>query len=334
MSVALRSLRKAFSRGVTSLGLLAALCPLTAAHALVSPSTIPFTEALTFSYNPNATGLGDNNACCDYINIIKSAPAEFATTSYSQSGAWGNVSGFSSADLATGQLRIQAGASVGDGSTAPSIQANAIFGDGFRAMTPGNQPFAWDGSSRARFTLNLSGTLESSRPLGVDSINADAFVILSILNKNTLDPNQPLINGPTAQQYFFWNIGNPDAEIYYTDQVGNHLLLTPTAHFSSVPSVLTADFTPGGDFDWVLLLGASGQIGQPGDRFNLDLSHTLDLSYAGPEGSVTSSVSNQFVNFNAPLPAVPEPQTWLMMVGGLGLVGSALRRRKAKAANN
>lgn len=331
-SVLPEALRKAFQRGVMSLGLMVALSPMMAAHATTASSTLPFNQALTFSYNGNATGLGTNNPCCDYVNVLQSAPAVLATTSYSQSGAWGEVGGFASADLATGQLKMRAFAEVGDGSVAPSMQANAIFGDGFRAMTPGNQPFTWDGSSRARFTLNLDGMLDSSRPLGGNSINADAFVILSILNKNTLDPNQPLINGPTAQKYFFWNIGNPDAEIYYTDQVGNHQLLTPTAHFSGIPSTLTADFTPGGDFDWVLLFGASGQIGQPGDRFDLDLSHTLTLSYAGPQGSVTNSISNQFVNFNAPVPAVPEPQTWLMMVGGLGVMTRVMCKRKAQSA--
>lgn len=32
----------------------------------------------------------------------------------------------------------------------------------------------------------------------------------------------------------------------------------------------------------------------------------------------------------APTPAVPEPATWAMMIGGFGLVGSALRRRAAQ----
>lgn len=31
-----------------------------------------------------------------------------------------------------------------------------------------------------------------------------------------------------------------------------------------------------------------------------------------------------------PVPSVPEPATWAMMIGGLGLAGAALRRRKAK----
>nr|WP_084192404.1 PEPxxWA-CTERM sorting domain-containing protein [Parasphingorhabdus marina] len=31
-------------------------------------------------------------------------------------------------------------------------------------------------------------------------------------------------------------------------------------------------------------------------------------------------------------PAVPEPATWAMMIGGFGLVGGAMRRRKKLTA--
>ena len=297
------------------------------AHASATTSTIPFTEALNFSFNPAATGIGGGDSCCDYLNVIKSGPATPAVSTYDKSGTWGSVTGFASADLATGQLKMRAGASVGDGSTAPSIQTNAIFGDGFRATTPGLQPFNWTSTSHSRFTLDLSGTLTSSHPLD-STFNADAFVILSILAKGTLDPNQPLVNGPTAQRYFFWNIGNPSTTIYYTDQ--NHVsqILTPTAQYSDIPPTITADFNPGGDFDWVLLLGASGQVSNPGDSFDFDLSHTLTLSYSGPNGSVTNSVSNQFTNFGPTLPdsVVPEPNSLLIVLGGLAGM-AALRRR-------
>ncbi len=32
--------------------------------------------------------------------------------------------------------------------------------------------------------------------------------------------------------------------------------------------------------------------------------------------------------FDTPLPAVPEPASWAMMVGGFGLIGGALRYRR------
>ena len=319
------AVRAIVAGGALALGSLDSAMPISTAHA----ATIPFTEALTFSYNPEATGIGFGSTCCDYVNVVNSGPASPATTTYSRSGAWGSVSGFGSANLATGQLKMQAGATIGDGSASPSIQANAIFGDGFRAATPGNQPFAWTAASRSRFTLNLSGSLNASHALDA-TFNPDAFVILSILNKDTLDPTKPLVNGPNARQYFFWNIGNPSTTIYYTDQNGNSQILTPTAQYSAIPSTITADFNPGGDFDWVLLLGASGQISDAGAFFNFDMSHTLNLDYAGPDGSVTTSVSSQFVNFAPTLPDsdVPEPGSLSILL--VGLAGMALMGRRRR----
>lgn len=317
---------RGLSLAVVSAALLGAFAASTAQAAVVI-GTQPFNEALSFSYNPLATGIGGGDPCCDYQNVIKAASAGAATNSYSQSGAWGSVNAYASADLATGQLKMRSAAASGDGSASPSSQSNAIFGDGFRAATSSGSAYTWLSSSRARFTLDLSGTMTSSRPLD-GTFNADAFVILSILQKDTLDPNQPLINGPTAQQYFFWNIGNPTATIYYTDQNHNSQVLTPTAQYADIPATITADFSPGGDFDWVLLFGASGQVSGT-DSFDFDLSHTLNLSFSGPDGSVMSAVSNQFANFGATLPdaaAVPEPGSAAIVL--IALAGLAATRRR------
>lgn len=292
-----------------------------------SAATIPFNEALTWSYNPDATGIGSGSTCCDYINIINAGPPAPASTTYDKSGAWGSVHGSAAADLATGQLRMRASASYGDGSAAPAMQVNAMFGDGFRTTTAGGQPFVWATGTTARFSIALDGVMDASRPLDSE-FNPDLFVILSILAPGTLDPSKPLINGPTAQQYFYWNIGNPDATIYYTDQDGNSQILTATEHFDSLPGTLTADFNIGSDFDWVLLLGASGQLysGDPGnpltsaDYFDFDLSHTLTMSYAGPADSVTRTISGQFGGFDQTTD-VPEPASALLLLGALAALG-------------
>ena len=311
---------------------LCALAPQAARAVATTPTGIPFTEALNFSYNPAATGSGYTNPCCDYLNTVRSAPASAATSNYAQSGAWGSVSGVASADLGTGQLKIRSTNAVGDGSVSPSIQTNAIFGDSFTARTAGGSPFAFTAASQAAFTLNLTGSLTSSAPL--PTIGGAAFVILSILQPGTVDPTKPLVNGPTSEQYFYWNIGNPTLKIYYNDLAGNHVLLTPTANLTTLPQTLTATFRPGGNFDWVLFLGASGQLSHAGDSFDIDLSHTLNLSYAGPQGSVTTAASGQFANFDTTLPPatlVPEPGTLLLLAGGL-LALSGLRRHPVTEA--
>lgn len=292
------------------------------AHA----AAIPFNEALQFSNNPLGSGINYANPCCDYVNTINSGPAAPATSIYAKSGTWGAVNGYAYANLATGQLKMRSNVVNTDGTAYPSLQSNAIFGDSFTASTALGTPFSWTSASQAAFTLNLGGMLTSSAPL--PTIGGDVFVILSILAPGTLDPNKPLINGPTAKQYFFWNIGNPGVKIYYTDQQMNSQPLTPTAEYTAIPPSLTASFTPGGDFDWVLALGADGQLANAGTNFDLDLSHTLTLSYAGPNGSVTQSASNQFVNFNATLPpaAIPEPASLALLGIGITLL---LARRPA-----
>ena len=302
-----------------AMGLSAAAQAGPAHAAAIVPNGIPFTEVLNFSYNPLGTGLNYGNPCCDYLNTVNSAPAAPATSSYAQSGAWGSVAGTASANLATGQLKMRSNVVDADGTGHPSLQTNAIFGDSFHASTPGGSPFTWSAASQAAFTLNLSGSLTSSAPL--PSLGPGAFVVLSILRPGTLDPAKPLINGPTAEQYFYWNIGNPGEQISYTDQAGNSQPLTPTGSFTSIPPVLTASFRPGGDFDWVLFLGASGQLGGAGSSFDLDLSHTLTLGYAGPQGSVTTAASRQFANFNPTLApaAVPEPASLTLLGAGLAL---------------
>ncbi len=94
------------------------------------------------------------------------------------------------------------------------------------------------------------------------------------------------------------------------------------------PVNIVQDFTPGGDFDWVLLLNAYASAYNPGDSFYLDLSHTVTFSYEGPAGSSTRSVSALFDNYNVSSTSVPEPSTLALL--GLGLAELGFSRRKVR----
>ena len=63
-------------------------------------------------------------------------------------------------------------------------------------------------------------------------------------------------------------------------------------------------------------LGASGSLSATG---------TLDRNYARP-------LNQSYLTGTLNLPAVPEPATWAMMIGGFGMVGAAARRRAAAVA--
>ena len=65
---------------------------------------------------------------------------------------------------------------------------------------------------------------------------------------------------------------------------------------------------------------------------------TLDLAFrasgAGWQGGEDESwgIDNIHLTYNSNSGAVPEPATWALMLGGFGLAGAALRRRRAASA--
>ncbi len=175
--------------------------------------------------------------------------------------------------------------------------------------------------------MSLEGIIPSVSTL--ENSARALFVVLSILQPHTLDPEQPLINGPTAVQYFLWTIGNPNQTLYYTDPAGLSVGADPDRLLSTLPSANTANFTPDGDYDWVLAIGASGQTTAPDASWEVDLADTVTLDYSGPAWSVTKSASGVFSNFVAA--PVPEPGTWAMVLAGFAALGWAGRRRAAAA---
>jgi hypothetical protein len=57
-------------------------------------------------------------------------------------------------------------------------------------------------------------------------------------------------------------------------------------------------------------------------------SPTFDAPLGSSSRSLTASGSGTFAS--EPLPSVPEPASWAMMLGGFGLLGAALRTRKSQ----
>lgn len=85
------------------------------------------------------------------------------------------------------------------------------------------------------------------------------------------------------------------------------------------------------------------QLTTPGSLQQLRLNFQSPLTVTGTNLIVNSSYESQHAYGNrwvisgkivaAPVaPPVPEPATWAMMIGGLGLVGAVLRRRAATAS--
>jgi hypothetical protein len=316
-------------------GLALSACILTMAAFAAPAAADPFSQALVASANPLAHGIGNT---CDIGSTFFDCQQSKATgpntptvtQSYSQSVP-GNFSTniYAQANLATATLKVKAAASTSTGA-APYVQSNATFSDGFKTTSNAtNSPFVW-GNNTATFDLHLgaANTLNSS-----GNTNAAGFVLLAINTYGSTNADSSWLGTSATITYFLYTFGHDTSIGYgYEDPVTHDITrtdLTTTQFYSSVPTDITATFAPGGDFDWVMLFGISGQPFDMVSSFNYDFSHTLTLNYIGPDG--TSFTSDSGIFGTQKEAAVPEPLT--LSLFGAGFAGmAALRRRKAKSA--
>ncbi|MGZ6037478.1 MAG: PEPxxWA-CTERM sorting domain-containing protein [Phenylobacterium sp.] len=157
-----------------------------------------------------------------------------------------------------------------------------------------------------------------------------------------------------------FNFGGPNGSTFYTDQSGYSpspwngdyngpasalvgvFLDATTPTLSSVGGYTGPDFIPGADYQvpgstgpgvYAPALGQIFIIGDgAGETFNAPTGATrLFLATADSLGGSTGNVGALEVTFTGAT-AVPEPASWAMMIGGFGLAGAALRRRRVAPA--
>ncbi|BAK67112.1 hypothetical protein SLG_24370 [Sphingobium sp. SYK-6] len=58
----------------------------------------------------------------------------------------------------------------------------------------------------------------------------------------------------------------------------------------------------------------------------------MSVDFGGSANQVAFAAITLNSDVPGPAPAVPEPATWAMMIGGMGLVGASMRRRRVKVA--
>ena len=259
-----------------------------AAPAVAVAATIPFSSSGVAVHNPTM----DLSNYFAQVNDSQSNPPGPAAASLSDSGDWGFATATASADLTTGQLRGGvSGNLTGQGVYAYNniyAQTNALFGDGFRAYDLAGTPFSWQGGSTARFGITIDGDLFSSPSL--PALPAGAWVTLFLFQPGTMTSNDIFGVQPNMIAYYHYLIGNPNLQVTSFGPgagPGGDLELLPTQYVGGLGTGavnIVQDFTPGGDFDWALLLGAYGTANTPGHQFNLDLTNTVTFSYEGLAG--------------------------------------------------
>jgi hypothetical protein len=211
---------------------------------------------------------------------------------------------------------------------AANSTATARFGDSFTTSNQDGSPFIWGDGDTGSFTLRLSGTVTSSftNPLdlnyGIPAANHLVWsVTLDIYQAGTFESGF-MTGGPVGScnwyGYLDGGTSNDCSVAGLTSSLDGDLLNGIT---------LTADMDIGSDFDWWLSMSAYSYMLAPGS-LTTDLSHTLDVGYTGPEGSVTSSASGVFPFATNENPtAIPAPaMTGLMGLSLLVLLGQRRRR--------
>ncbi|HVP86166.1 MAG TPA: PEP-CTERM sorting domain-containing protein [Rhizomicrobium sp.] len=292
-------------------------------------TTIPFNYTIINTHTPADTDPTQFfESSIDLKTGTNPAPASSSLTNYNSPDS-GYVGGTAYANMASGQLKAESFSNDPEGQFFYN-QQNAIFGDGFRAMTPSG-PFQWTPGSSGRFDITLDGTVSASPD--ITTMGVGGFIILTIYQPGTLDPNQNLVGSPNILAYYMWLVGNPNQNIYSCDFHGNCVPLTPNEVFTDFGDAIhvSQDINVGGDFDWSLILGFSGQDSTAG-YYDMDFSHTLDLSYTGPDGTTTGSISGAFPNTVLTSDPVDAPEPFTLSLFGAGLAGLSAARRRRKAS--
>lgn len=151
--------------------------------------------------------------------------------------------------------------------------------------------------------------------------------------------------GPAAGNFTYFNYIPDGLTVAYTNGSGISQTVGATAvagttYTLSVAVGFRKDFT---DYSPVSLLvgaGSAAATGTPlqltGDWSTYTATYTATAADAGGAITILLGPSGPQGDFDAVSltadAAVPEPATWVLMIGGFGLAGAALRRRRAVAA--
>ena len=123
-----------------------------------------------------------------------------------------------------------------------------------------------------------------------------------------------------AADAFTIHIGSLSFDL--SDDIGGNPALQFNNSGTLVGFVFNANFQFAGDMYQLAALGSTWVVNKL-DAADVPILGTNYLSGYFNQGSLNGAAYTPPVN----TPAVPEPASWAMMIGGLGLVGAAMRRR-------
>ncbi len=266
------------------------LAATTAAWALpIADFTSSATEDDISIYSPSFSFVSQKDGSASNAGAAVSAADN-------RSDQFGTRVGTAAASLASGQLKAASSVSnitYPGTSESTGVGAFAMFGDTFIHQTS-TGPFAWTSSDIASFQITISGLVNQSG--GGNVLSNNGFLSLIILKPGTLgsvigsfNQSYSLIVGATLASniLFDFEYGLTPTSTYVSDYRNPNSVRSPDQILNlSSPQTVNADFAPGGDFDWILMLDTYSlvQSGDPSQFASVDLSHTVGLQYFAPEG--------------------------------------------------
>ena len=265
--------------------------------------------------------------------------------SLDQANSFGLQRAVAKASLSQAELKAGAWAeqmTLGSGSRV-GLNSIVAMADSFSLVNADGSPFSVAGS-QATFSLDVSGQGSVERGGAWQAPTARATLELFILSPGSIDRWKPNAFGgfpihvEDIVQVFQWG-ATP-----WTTEALDYSTWGTTYAMHSIPmlndgDVALAEFEATTAFDWLVRLGVNASLfsGDPAAYAYSDFSHTVGMSFEGPDGSVTQSASGVFpgtVAISTGGSTVPEPSTLLLVLPALFLALRRLSKNETTAASS
>lgn len=266
--------------------------------------------------------------------------------------------GFASADLSSGQLKARAYIALGNAISGMNLgtygldyadnSAEASFGDSL-SFASGKTPYIWRTGDTFTFNMKVDGKTEIPADMPKTPLATQANLWLSVYRPGGLQAVQNASDFDFSAYSVAHGFDAAIAEfLRLIDLISSFRMSSKAWCLGDTTAPLLCDglpvnlddggsvsytFSPGGDFEFSLLLRTTATIDSAyeGYAVDMDFSHTVTAGFTAPSGVTVYSASGVFPNtleLGAPT-TVPEPEGITLITAGLGMLTWMRRKEKS-----